>query len=96
MSSCMYTIYISNNVYNNNNNKKRRSVASTRVITVKCLQTAEALNGLCVSAWCGETGQMMSLGNISREALAGSVTLGAVFVAGYFLGKSESVQILLH
>lgn len=40
-------------------------------------------------------GKMMSLGNISREALTGSVTLGAVFVAGYFLGKSESVQILL-
>ncbi|XP_030256110.1 catechol O-methyltransferase domain-containing protein 1-like isoform X1 [Sparus aurata] len=32
----------------------------------------------------------MTFRNISREALAGSITLGVVFVAGYFFGKKKS------
>lgn len=32
----------------------------------------------------------MSLRSISKEALAGSLTLGVVFVAGYFFGKRKS------
>ncbi|XP_041818403.1 catechol O-methyltransferase domain-containing protein 1-like isoform X1 [Chelmon rostratus] len=32
----------------------------------------------------------MSVRNISKEALAGSITLGVVFVAGYFFGKKKS------
>lgn len=31
----------------------------------------------------------MSLRDVSREALVGSFTLGAVFVAGYLLGKNQ-------
>ncbi|XP_071319003.1 catechol O-methyltransferase domain-containing protein 1-like [Trachinotus anak] len=34
--------------------------------------------------------KVMSFRNISKEALVGSATLGAVFVAGYFLGKKKS------
>ncbi|KAM8729136.1 catechol O-methyltransferase domain-containing protein 1-like isoform 1-T1 [Acanthopagrus schlegelii] len=32
----------------------------------------------------------MTFRNISREALVGSITLGVVFVAGYFFGKKKS------
>ncbi|KAM9838118.1 catechol O-methyltransferase domain-containing protein 1-like isoform 1-T1 [Aulostomus maculatus] len=35
----------------------------------------------------------MTFRNISREALAGSVTLGLIFVAGYFLGKRKSSRM---
>lgn len=34
----------------------------------------------------------MSFRNISKEALVGSITLGVVFVAGYFFGKNEDVK----
>lgn len=34
----------------------------------------------------------MSFRSISKEALAGSVTLGVVFAAGYFFGKRNAVK----
>ena len=34
----------------------------------------------------------MALRSVSKEALVGSVTLGLVFVVGYFFGKSDSVK----
>lgn len=35
---------------------------------------------------------VMSFRNISKEALVGSITLGAVFVAGYVFGKNEHLR----
>ncbi|MEQ2188169.1 hypothetical protein GOODEAATRI_012219 [Goodea atripinnis] len=43
----------------------------------------------CNPAWILSVSVNMSYRNVSKEALVGSLTLGVVFVAGYFLGKKK-------